>query len=99
MTVHNLTSLASFRRALTIGSQWETRFVSKTHPALTIRREVTRSGTASARFKTLTEGLDHTSSSHYFGRSSQYDFNGDHVVARDMTGAPYATYRPLEAVQ
>lgn len=99
MTVHNLTSLASFKRALTVGSQWETRFISKVHPSLTIRREVTRRGTASARFKTLSEGLDHTSSSHFFGRSSQYDFNGDHVIARDMSGAPYATYRLLETAQ
>lgn len=99
MTVHNLTCLASFKRALTVGSQWETRFISKVHPSLTVRRVVDRARASKVRFKTLDEGISVTSSSHLFRKASQYQFNGDHVAAYDSSGLPYAIYRPLEGTQ
>jgi len=98
MPAPKITNLSQFKRALSLGSRWETIFARPMPDGRrTVTRTVIRVQTNSVKLvSSAADSSSHTSSSsHSFGKVSDYLFNGDHVVAYDGNGNEYATYRPL----
>jgi len=95
MPAPKITNLSQFKRALSLGSRWETTFARPLPDGRrTVTRTVIRVQTNSVKLESSAANGT-VSSSHTFGKVANYLFNGDHVVAYDGKGDEYATYRPL----
>lgn len=89
----NIQNLAQFKRALTLGSQWESTYLTLKgqEPKL---RVVTKVQTTGVYMSLPGSGRD---SYMQFGKATEYDFVGDTIIAKWSDGRAYAQYKLLEA--
>jgi hypothetical protein len=87
MEIHNIDNLAQFKRALAVGSKWESTYLLPPATGESLIRKVT---------VVQSNGVYLDSSFHQFGKAVEYDFLDDKVIAKFTDGTPYCEYKLLE---
>lgn len=85
-----ITNLAQFKKAMVVGSRWETVYIGQRLGLIT--RTIKIQQTNGVKFSPL-EGQKGTGSWHYFGAAKDYSFDDGVITASFDNGSAYAKYK------